>query len=227
MYENFEYSNIFSRLNYLRFYIKEVIKMKDACKEWSSAREALGKGQIITIWRKGGLEDSPSVRTTFTGFNIEQKQFVLFPTGTHQSLDKIKPEWWSLNEDKTSLNKDNQVKVKYWALVEEAIEIETADQLLSMSNELINTNEHLVSSLNLYPDHKGKVLLLRVYKLTDPILVPYSQDYSGCKSWIELKIDVPKIGSIPVLSFKEFNAKIRFIKALIEQPSIPEKLLAS
>lgn len=192
--------------------------MKYALKEWSTTIEALGKGQVIAIWRKGGIDDG--------GFTIEQKQFVLFPTGTHQSLDKVKPEWWSLHSEKSTPNKDNQVKLSYWAEVHETIELQSLEQLLSISNQLINTNEHLVSSWNLYPEHKGIVLLLRVYKLNDPILVPYLQDYGGCKSWIELKIDVPKIGSAPTLSFKELNAKTRFIKALIEQPQVPEKLLA-
>ena len=200
--------------------------MKHALKEWNTTIEALGKGQVIAVWRKGGIEDTQNVKIPFTGFNIEQKQFVLFPTGTHQTLEKIKPELWHLNDEKISPNKDNQVKIKYWAEIEEALEIQTPEQLLSISNQLINTNEHLFSSWNLYPDHKGKLLLLRVYKLSDPILVPYSQDYSGCKSWIELKIDIPKIGSIPTLPFKEFNSKARLIKALIEQPKVPEKLLA-
>ena len=204
MCENFEYSNM--------------IQMKYALKEWSTTIEALGKGKVIAIWRKDGIEGKE--------FNIEQKQFVLFPAGTHQALDKVKPELWSLSEEKTFPNRDNQVKIKYWAEVEEVLEVKTLEALLRISNELINTNEHLASSWDLFPEHKGKVLLLRVYKLTNPILVPFSQDYAGCKSWIELKIDIPKIGSIPILSFKEYNLKARLIKALIEQPIIPEKLLA-
>ena len=200
--------------------------MRYALKEWGTTIEALGKGKVIAIWRKGGIEDTPNVKAPFTGFNTEQKQFVLFPTGTHQTLDKVKPELWGLSEEKTFPNKDNQVKVKYWAEVEEEIELQTLEQLLSISNELVNTNEYLISSWNLYPDRRGKVLFLRIYKLTNPILVPYSQDYSGCKSWIELKIDIPKIGSTAVLPFKEFSQKARFIKALIEQAKMPEKLLA-
>jgi len=192
--------------------------MKYALKEWSTTIEALGKGHLIAIWRKDGIESKE--------FNIEHNQFVLFPAGTHQALEKIKNQWWSLHSEKPTPNKDNQVKIKYWAEVEEVLEVKTLEALLRISNELINTNEHLVSSWNLSSNHKGKILLLRVYKLSDPILVPYLQDYSSCKSWIELKIDVPKIGSISVLSFKEYNLKARLIKALIEQPMIPEKLLA-
>ncbi len=194
--------------------------MKYALKEWNTTIEALGTGKLIAIWRKGGIEDS--------GFSVEQNPFVLFPTGTHQTLEKIKPEWWSLHSEKATPNKDNQVKVSYWAEVQEIIELQNLEQLISISNELINTNEHLTSSWDLFPEHKGKILLLRVYKLSNPILVPFSQDYSGCKSWIELKIDIPKIGSTAVLSFKEFNAKSRFIKALLGQNNIPmlEKLSA-
>ncbi len=202
--------------------------MKYALKEWNTTIEALGNGKLIAIWRKSYIEDTPNIKTPFKSFNVEQNQFILFPINTHQSLDKIKPEWWSLDSEKVIPNRDNQVKVSYWAEVQESIELQNFEQLLSISNELINTNENLISSWDSHPDHKGKVLLLRVYKLSDPILIPFSQDYAGHKSWIELKIDIPKIGSTAVLPFKEFNAKVRFIKALIEQGTIlvPEKLLA-
>ena len=185
--------------------------MKYALKEWGTTIEALGSRQIIAIWRKGGIE---------TAFEIEQKKFVLFPTTTHQNTEKVKQEFWVLPAEKSSLNKDNQIKVKHWAEIEDSVEIESFEQLLRISNQLINTNEHLFSSWNLNPEHKGKVLLLRVYKLSNPILVPYSQEYSSCKSWIELKIDIPKIGSTPVMLFKEFNSKARLIKALIAESQI-------
>lgn len=193
--------------------------MKYALKEWSTTVEALGKGRVVAVWRKGGIQDKPSVKKPFESFNVEQDQFVLFPTFTHQNLDNIKKEFWPLHDQSTGPNKDNQVKVKYWAEVEEEIEVETIDQLLNISGQLINSDEHLVSSWNLYPDHKGKILFLRTYSLSDPILVPNSDEYSGCKSWIELKINVPKIGSKALLPFKDFSEKIRLVKALMEQAS--------
>lgn len=190
--------------------------MRYALKEWGATVETLGQGQIIAIWRKGGLEDTPSVLTPSTEFNIEQKQFVLFPTNTHQNLNKIKREYWHLIDEKSKPNKDNQIRVGYWAEIEGTLEINSLEQLLSISHQLVNTDEHLISSWNLYPDHKGKLLFLRVHKLNNPILIPNSPDYAGCKSWIELKIDIPKIGSKPVLSYKDFNIKARFVKALLE-----------
>ena len=180
--------------------------MKYALKEWNTTVEALGKGQIVAIWRKGGLGEN---------FKVEQNQFILYPTLTHQDTNKVKNEFLYLFDLSSGPNKDNQVKIKYWAELDEVISIETIDELLSISSELVNNNEHLVSSWNLYPNHKGKILILRIYALNDPILITNSSEYGGCKSWIELKIDIPKSGSKSILSFKEFSRKARLIKALL------------
>ena len=182
--------------------------MKYALKEWNTTVEALGKGQIVGIWRKGGLGEN---------FTVERNKFILFPTFTHQSQDKVKKDFWLLTNENTKLNIDNQVRVKYWAEVEETIPVETLEQLLNASGQLVNNEEHLTSSWNLSPNHPGKILLLRVYKLCNPILITNSPEYDGCKSWIELKIDIPKTGSKSVSGFRDFQTKVRHIKALLEQ----------
>ena len=198
--------------------------MRYALKEWNTAIEALGNGSAIAVWRKGGLEDTPSVTVPFESFESSHEQFILFPTFTHQTTDKIKKEFWDLLANKNISNKDNQLKIKYWAELYEEFEINNLEELICVSNQLVNSNDHLVSSWNLYPDHKGKILLLRVYALTDPVLITNSPEYGGCKSWAELKIDIPKIGSNPVLSFKEFNKKARFIKKLLLDTKVTEKI---
>ena len=191
--------------------------MKYALKEWSTTIEALGKGLITAIWRKGGIDDIPSARTPYESFNVEQNQFVLFPTFTHQKLNKIKQDCRFLLDQNIGPNKDNQIKIKFWAEVVNELIIENFEQLISASKELVNSGEHLKDSWDLYPNHQGKILLLRVYSLNDPILITNSPEYSSCKSWIELKIDIPKSGSMPVLQFKEFNRKTRLVKKLVEQ----------
>ena len=199
--------------------------MRYALKEWNITTEALGKGLITAVWRKGGIDDIPNVRAPFESFKTEQNQFTFFPTVTHQNIEKIKTDFLFLFDQNTKPNKDNQVKIKYWAQVEEEITIETLDQLLSISSELINSDEYLKTSWNLHPNHKGKLLLLRVHALANPILVTNSPEYAGCKSWVELKIDIPKVGSKAVLPFKEFNRKVRLIKAYLEQSGVFEKAM--
>lgn len=192
--------------------------MKLALKEWNATVEALGNGHVVAIWRKGGVNEV---------FKVDQKRFLLFPTFTHQNFDKVKKEFWSTNNLDTGLNKDNQVKIKYWAQVEEEINVRALNSLLNASCELVNSNEYLKSSWNLYPSHKGTILLLRVYALTNPVLITNSKEYGGCKSWIELNIDIPKARSKPVLSTGDFDEKARYINALLDEPfEINEPIMA-
>jgi len=198
--------------------------MKIALKEWNATIEALGQGQIIALWRKGGIDDSESLNQ-FESFQIETTRFVLFPTFTHQSQEKIKKDFWPLNTQ-TRPNSDNQITVKYWAELEQALTPNSLEEVLSISGELANTKEHLISSWNRSPHQTGKILLIRVYELTNPILITNSPKYGGCKSWIELSVDIPKIGSKPVLSFRDFQSKARLIKSLLEQTQKKERIIA-
>ena len=208
------------------------IKMKHALKEWNTTIETLGTGKVVAIWRKGGIDDKPTIKEPFNSFNIEQNQFVIFPIFTHQNIDKIKREYWYLLDQNKGPNKDNQIKIKYWAEVDETLTVKSLSQLINASSELVNTDEHLISSWNLYPNHEGKILILRVYVLSNPILITNSEDFAGCTSWIKLKIDVPKSGSRPILPFKEFSKKVRLIKTLLAekeevQALLPEEVLVN
>lgn len=199
--------------------------MRFALKEWSTTSEALGKGLITCIWRKGGINDNPSVKKPDESFSVLQNQFLLFPTFTHQEFEKIKKNYINLFDPSLKTNKDNQIKIKYWAQIIDEIQIEKLEHLLTISSELVNSNEYLENSWNQNPEHKGKILILRVYILENPVLIPDSHEYSGCRSWIELKIDIPKTGSKPVLQFKDFNRKTRLIKLLLEGSKV-EKTIA-
>lgn len=196
--------------------------MKAALKEWNTTVEALGQGKIIAIWRKGGINES---------FAVPEKRFLLLPTFTHQSLDKIKREYWAFFNHNHKLEKENQVQIKYWAEIYDEINIERQEQLLWISNELIHEEDYIRSLFSSCPEHKGKLLLLRVYLLFYPVLIPNSAEYSGCKSWVELNIDIPRIKSKPALSFKDFSQRAKNIKSIILQgisaTTVQPTLLAS
>lgn len=179
--------------------------MKFALKESNLTIEALSKGLITAIWKSN---------KEYQSFN-EQKQLILFPILINKELGNIREEFRFLSDTQTKPNKDNQVKIKYWAEIENEINIENLDQLLSLSKELIYTDEYLQSSWDL--DQKGKILILRIYKLSNPILITNSQEYASNKSCIELKVDIPRAGSNPVLPYKDFSQKVKLIKSLIKE----------
>ena len=49
------------------------------------------------------------------------------------------------------------------------------------------------------------MLVLRTHLLPEPVELPYSEAYAGCKSWIELEQPVSTAGSRPALDDEGFE----------------------
>ncbi|MEK0327406.1 MAG: DUF1802 family protein, partial [Nitrosopumilus sp.] len=58
-----------------------------ALKEWATIVTALENGEQTVILRKGGILETES------GFKIEAKKFLLFPTFEHQEEKNLKPQF--------------------------------------------------------------------------------------------------------------------------------------
>ena len=56
-------------------------------KEWATVVKALENGKQTVILRKGGILETAS------GFEIESKKFLLFPTWEHQEIKHVKSEY--------------------------------------------------------------------------------------------------------------------------------------
>ena len=56
-------------------------------KEWATVVKALEQGKQTVILRKGGILETAS------GFNVESKEFLLFPTWEHQEEIFVKVEF--------------------------------------------------------------------------------------------------------------------------------------
>ena len=57
-----------------------------ALKEWDTVCRALAAGRQILLLRKGGIYESAG------GFEIENRQFLLFPTFLHQNPQMLKDD---------------------------------------------------------------------------------------------------------------------------------------
>jgi hypothetical protein len=59
-------------------------------------------------------------------------------------------------------------------------------------------------------------LAVRVFRLTPPVVLPILPGYGGCKSWIDLEIEIPTEGATPVLSKEAFNEKLNQFHAALD-----------
>ena len=149
-------------------------------KEWATVVKALEYGKQVVILRKGGILETAS------GFRVESKKFLLFPTWEHQEAKHVKPEHHDfLNETL------NQKPKQGYNIITSIAEI--LDEKDIFSKEIVNrlspfhvwSNAYVEERINWMPEKPIKAVFLRAYKIP-PIEISLKPEFEGCKSWIEL-----------------------------------------
>jgi len=181
-----------------------------ALKEWAVAVNAMAGGEQIVTLRKGGIHRDDKE------FRVVHPQFLLYPTYEHQKEALLKPDYHgalqdTLAEDDT----DGSVKLAFWCKVTDVFELREVETLERLSPHHIWTSNYAEKRLHWRPKHPLAVVLLRVYRLPQPHALPVLDEYVGCKSWVELKQDVPLGDMIPVLSDDDYAERADAIRGTL------------
>lgn len=171
-----------------------------ALKEWAVICRALAEGEQILIMRKGGIREETK------HFSLQTTTFYLFPAYEHQKAELLKKEHQHKLEQVLAeySPEENQVQIDTLAQVTHDIEIRDPKWLEPLIPYHIWEPIFAEKRLRWKPYHPLHLLLLRTYRLTQPVTIPMEQDYQGCKSWVELKRQVPEQQLEPVLSDEAF-----------------------
>lgn len=186
-----------------------------ALKEWSIICKALEDGNQTILLRKGGILEYKK------GFEIRQKSFLLFPTLEHQAEEYLQSKYLQTydlllrgNKSEDIQNKTNTVLVL--ARIEAIQEFHDHEVLPELEKYHIWNEKYVNMRMNYNPKKPMNALLLRIYKLPQPISIDVKPEWAGCKSWIDIDIaekygdqfgSVPKMfdQSEPVIKDKEFQ----------------------
>ena len=177
-----------------------------AFKEWAVICAALAEGRQTLILRKGGIHEGPD------GFQVEHREFWMFPTYLHQDaegiIDEARPLLEQVQRDQAA---PEFVRIGQYAVVEEIIEVRDPIVLPSLfglhiwSDRTVEKRFHY-KRLGLF------VLPVRVYNLPQPVELPNSEYFAGCRSWVELPTDLATRGAPAVLSDEEFSRRLAAIR---------------
>ena len=186
-----------------------------ALKEWSIICKALEDGNQTILLRKGGILEYKK------GFETRQKSFLLFPTLEHQAEEYLQSKYLQTYDLLLRGNKSQDIQNKtntLWVLARiEAIQEFHDPEMLPILEKYHIWNEKYVNMrMNYNPKKPMNALLLRIYKLPQPISIDINPEWAGCKSWIDIDIaekygnqfgSVPKMfdQSEPVIKDKEFQ----------------------
>ena len=186
-----------------------------ALKEWSIICKALEDGNQTILLRKGGILEYKK------GFEIRQKSFLLFPTLEHQAEEYLQSKYLQTYDLLLRGNKSEDIQNKtntLWVLarIEAIQEFHDHEMLPELEKYHIWNEKYVNMRMNYNPKKPMNALLLRVYKLPQPISIDINPEWAGCKSWIDIDIaekygnqfgSVPKMfdQSEPVIKDKEFH----------------------
>ena len=184
-----------------------------ALKAWAVTERALAQGRQILLLRKGGIHEEGK------DFRVIHPEFLLYPTFEHQREELLQPEYQSgLQKLLAEPRNEDQINFSHWATVEEVIEVSEQDMVDHLPPHHIWTNAYAQSRLHWKPMLPLSVLLLRVYRMEQPVTVPFLPEYRGCTSWVDIITDVHMGKLKPVLSDEEFQRRVEEIKGSLGIP---------
>jgi hypothetical protein len=166
-----------------------------ALKEWAIVCKATENGKQVLLFRKGGIMEYRN------GFELKYKNFFLFPTFEHQSIDSIQNEYkieleslenqHNINKDQNNFNVSNQniVNINLFVEVTYFNEINDINKLEKLEKFHIWNLDYVKMRFNYNPKKPLYLMLLRTYKLNDSIKIHNKPEWSGCKSWIQINLD--------------------------------------
>jgi hypothetical protein len=162
-----------------------------ALKEWASVCRALADGRQMLLLRKGGIYEAAGE------FEVEHRAFLLFPTNLQQKLTMLKEsEYASFGARATE---PDEITIAAAGVVTDIIELKSREQMDALDDENVWTPPLIDMRFNYRPENPLYLLLVRAYRLRQPVKIANTPAYAGCKSWVPLKHSINTGSAAPVM----------------------------
>jgi hypothetical protein len=165
-------------------------------KEWAVVCRALEQGRQMMLLRKGGIYEAAGE------FEVENREFLLFPTYLHQNLKMLKPFEHAGFEPRSA--EPEQVSISAAGVVTDIVELKSRAQIDAIDDEHVWTTPLIDMRFNYRPENPLYLLLVRAYRLQRPATFANTPAYAGCKSWVPLDQPVEVGDALPVLEDAQY-----------------------
>lgn len=167
---------------------------RTALKEWAVLVDAMARGEIIAMIRKGGIREQRA------GFSVRHDRFLLYPTFFHEKANEVAPRFVSrLDASHSRQPAEGTIRIEYVADVLGVWEVTSLDALRAI-DEAHGLAWSAVESRFHYKNRPGvQVVAVRVARLPEAVIVPETRRYLGCVSWVALDEGIDVSNATPVL----------------------------
>ncbi len=176
-----------------------------ALKEWAVVCRALESGRQMLLLRKGGIYEAAGE------FEVEHREFLLFPTYLHQNLNMLKPAEHEGFEAKTA--EPQEIAVSAAAVVSDIMQLQSRGQMNAIDDEHVWTPPLIDMRFDYRPENPLYLLIVRAYRLHAPVTIANTPAYAGCKSWVPLDQAIEIGDALPVLDDARFAVRRESILA--------------
>lgn len=168
-------------------------------KEWASVCSALESGRQMILLRKGGIYEAAGE------FELENPQFLLFPTYLHQNAKMLKPE---AHAGVVAVESEpGQIRLAAAGIVTDIVQLRSRGQMDAIDDEYVWTAPLIDMRFNYKPANPLYLLLVRVFRLANAVTVANTPAYAGCKSWVPLDAPVATSSAVSVLDDARYDSR--------------------
>ena len=187
---------------------------RTALKEWAVLCDAMARGDIIAMVRKGGIREQRA------GFAVRHARFLLYPTFFHERLDELAPRFRDALADSHAAQRVPSgqagiVRVSLVADVAAVWQVDDLEKLRAIEGEHGLAWSAVESRFHYRGIPGVHVVAVRVSRLRDVAEVPELRRYAGCVSWVELDDEIGITGARPAIPSDAFDARLARLRALL------------
>ena len=176
---------------------------RTALKEWAVLCDAMARGDIIAMVRKGGIREQRA------GFAVRHDRFLLYPTFFHERERELAPRFRdSLTTSHGAHPPSGIVRLSLVADVAAVWHVRDLEALRGIESDHGLAWEAVESRFNYRGNPGVQVVAVRVSRLPAVTELPEMRRYAGCVSWVELDEDVDVRSALPVMDGTIFDARL-------------------
>ncbi|HXT14469.1 MAG TPA: DUF1802 family protein [Gemmatimonadaceae bacterium] len=186
---------------------------RTALKEWAVLVDAMARGEIIAMIRKGGIREQRA------GFSVKHDRFLFYPTFFHEKANELAPRFVGQLDAAHARQPEQRdaglIRLEYVADVLGVWPVNELEVLRAIDQEH-GLDWSAVESRFHYKNKPGvQVVAVRVSRLAAPAVVPEVRRYRGCVSWVELEDDVDVSNAEPVLDDASLMMRVARLRGVL------------
>ncbi len=184
-----------------------------ALKEWAVLVDALARGDILALVRKGGIREQRG------GFSVRHDRFLLYPTYFHEKAEELAERFRPLlGEAHARRPPEGMIRLAFVADVLAVWRVTELDRLRGIGNEH-GLAWRAVEARFRYRDRPlVHVAAVRVSRLPQPVEIAETRRYLGCVSWVRLDQPVELNGAMPLHDRVQITERVERLAGALGAP---------